>query len=154
MYDKKEYLKEYRKKYPEKNKAACKRYYEKHKEHCKKLVKIRYDNNKEEIKEYYRKYNKERYSKFRTAVFNLLSNNNPHCVRCGCEDIRLLEINHKNGGGKREIRNSIKFYGDIINGIRKTDDLEILCRVCNHWHYLELKYGELPYKVIFKNKKY
>jgi hypothetical protein len=142
-------MKEYFKKYPEKKKAARKKYYENHKDLCKEKVKIWHDNNVDSINKYHREYNKNRYNKFRIAVFNLLSNNNPHCVRCNCDDIRLLEINHKNGGGKKEIRNSIKFYNDILSEIRKTDDIELLCKVCNSWHYLELKYGELPYKISY-----
>jgi len=71
------------------------------------------------------------------------------CVRCGCNDIRLLEVNHKNGGGVKEMKKSK--YGnvglEVIYGNRKTDDLELLCRPCNSIHYLELKYGKLPMEV-------
>lgn len=81
------------------------------------------------------------------------------CVRCGCTDIRFLEINHKNGGGNKEsIGNGSRsnrkglmgtdWYHAIITGKRKTDDLELLCRPCNHIHFLEQKYGEkIPLKV-------
>jgi hypothetical protein len=75
------------------------------------------------------------------------------CARCGCSDARLLEINHKNGGGKREMesgRKSWRFYWDIALGKRKPDDLEILCRPCNALHYLELKFGPLPMRVIWE----
>ena len=76
------------------------------------------------------------------------------CVNCGCEDKRLLEINHKDGGGIQELgkgneRRHMKFYQDIITGKRQTDDLEITCRVCNALHYLQLKHGDLPFKVIW-----
>ena len=75
----------------------------------------------------------------------------PTCVRCGCDDERLLEINHKNGGGRQEfLKQGNKLYWDIIMLRRTTDDLEILCRVCNAWHYLELKFNEsLPFKVVW-----
>jgi hypothetical protein len=74
------------------------------------------------------------------------------CSRCGCCDIRFLEINHKNGGGGAEQRNHMSwghvFNLKIINGERDTSDLELLCRPCNHIHYLEQKYGEkIPLKV-------
>lgn len=74
------------------------------------------------------------------------------CVRCGCTDIRFLEINHKYGGGGREAKLGLsmgtQFYNKILTGKRKTDDLELLCRPCNHIHYLEWKYGEkIPLKV-------
>jgi transcription elongation factor Elf1 len=74
------------------------------------------------------------------------------CIRCGCDDIRLLEINHKNGGGKRNLEAgtmSRKFHKNILNGNRSTNDLELLCRPCNAVHYLELKYGPLPMKVVW-----
>ena len=75
------------------------------------------------------------------------------CIRCGCNDIRFLEINHINGGGGKEAK--IRRFG-IVKSIllheRDTDDLELLCRPCNHIHYLELKFGEkIPLKVVFNN---
>ena len=72
------------------------------------------------------------------------------CVRCGCNDQRLLEINHKTGGGGKEMKGkSHAFYISIARLKRKTDDLELLCRVCNAQHYLEMKYGELPFLVVW-----
>jgi hypothetical protein len=69
--------------------------------------------------EYSRKYSKEyclthvketheyrisRNKQRRIILLNIISNNNPYCIRCGCDDIRLLEINHKNGGGNQELQ--------------------------------------------------
>ena len=69
------------------------------------------------------------------------------CVRCGCDDIRLLEINHKNGGGRLDNRNIIQ---RIRTKERKTDDLELLCRPCNAIHFIEKKFGEkFPLKVVW-----
>ena len=99
---------------------------------------------------------RERNRDRRLRVLNIISNGNPICNRCGCSDTRLLEINHINGGGSQENKHGsgvTNFLNDIYNGKRKTDDLEILCRVCNARHYLELKYGKLPYKIIFKEDK-
>jgi len=78
------------------------------------------------------------------------------CVRCGCLDIRFLEINHKIGGGNKEAKKKGGagqiIIQDIISGRRKTDDLELLCRPCNHIHYLELKFKEkIPLKVVWEN---
>lgn len=139
-----------------------KKRYEENREYILKQSKQYYQNNKDKIlkrqkiynkkyKELGKKYREER----RLKVLNIISEDNPHCVRCGCDDIRLLEINHKNGGGAKETQGGIlatKFYNDIRNGKRKTDDLEILCKICNAQHYLELKFGELPYDV-FYNKE-
>lgn len=107
-------------------------------------------------KGYYKEYGKRRREQLRTKILNIISNNNPHCVRCGCDDIRFLEINHKNGGGtkeKKEYKTAIVFYRNILRGIRKVDDLEILCRICNAHHYLESRFGELPYKIYYNKGK-
>jgi hypothetical protein len=55
------------------------------------------------------------------------------CVRCGETDIRVLQINHINGGGCRELsrRKATSFYRDIVAGRRKTDDLDVRCANCN-----------------------
>lgn len=73
------------------------------------------------------------------------------CAECGCDDERLLEINHKDGGGGKEIREttSQKFYRDIARLVRPCDDLNLLCRVCNAAHYLESKYGDLPFLILW-----
>ena len=76
----------------------------------------------------------------------------PCCARCGCDDVRLLEINHKLGGGNKEYQKgkySGKFYHDVATGKRLTDDLEILCKPCNGIHHLEIRFGKLPIKVVW-----
>ena len=44
-----------------------------------------------------------------------------------------------------------QLYHDIASGKRKTDDLELLCKPCNAIHYLELKFGKLPMRVIWED---
>jgi len=73
----------------------------------------------------------------------------PECCRCGCKDSRALEINHKNLGGRKENLRGRLLYDAIISGKRKTDDLEITCRVCNAAHYLEKKF-DIHYDITFK----
>jgi predicted nucleic acid-binding Zn-ribbon protein len=103
-----------------------------------------------------RKQHKEYMLLLRKRVFFRITGSIHHwCVRCGCDDFRLLEINHKNGGGRKELLVGRKtkaraFYHAIANGERKTDDLELLCRPCNAIHYLELLHGPLPMKVVWK----
>jgi len=68
----------------------------------------------------------------------------------GCDRSELLEINHKEGGGGKELRGTgHKFYREIAKLRRAVDDLELLCRPCNAIHYLELKYGPLPFRVVW-----
>ena len=77
------------------------------------------------------------------------------CNRCGCNDLKLLEINHINGGGRQEYKNSthhgnVHFHRLIVTGRRKINDLELLCRPCNSIHYLELKFKRpLPMQVVW-----
>jgi hypothetical protein len=88
----------------------------------------------------------------RLTNFNIVSKNNPVCENCGCTDIRLLEINHKNGGGTKERekgKSSAKFAWNIYMGRRNIDDLNLLCKVCNALHALEMKFGKLPFTVIY-----
>ena len=79
-------------------------------------------------------------TKMRTKnkVFDLLGTK---CIYCGCDDLNALEINHINGGGTKERKKSkiISLWQAVAYGHRKTDDLELVCRVCNAAHYLELK---------------
>jgi hypothetical protein len=72
----------------------------------------------------------------------------PECVNCGCTDLRMLTVNHKNLGGTAERREnntigSHAFYHSIIIGERSTEDLDIRCGVCNIIHYYALKYGAI-----------
>jgi len=88
----------------------------------------------------------------RRLLFKVSGSIHPSCVRCGCDDIRFLEINHKFGGGSQELKNgktSHQRYRDILQGRRQTDDLELLCKPCNAVHALELKYGVVSLQVVF-----
>jgi hypothetical protein len=71
------------------------------------------------------------------------------CVRCGCDRPELLEINHKNGGGRKDLVGKW-FHRAIARLERETNDLELLCRPCNAIHYLEMKYGPLPLRVMWE----
>lgn len=103
------------------------------------------ENNPDSYKACWKRYNKKR----RISVLKKVANGKEIiCRRCGCDIIDLLEINHINGGGLKEVkRQSKKFYSAILNGTRKVDDLELLCRMCNILHYAEMKFGTLPYRL-------
>lgn len=162
----------------ERNKARSKQWYQEHREIVKDRVRKwceahKHDpeykemhsvasrkwreSNKKESLEVYRRHNR----KVRLTVLQMISKvDEPVCVGCGCKDIRLLEINHKDGHGSKEYHN-IKREGPnlfhiqqyhlahaILKGKRKVDDLEVLCKVCNAKHHVERKFG-LRYKVEF-----
>ena len=68
------------------------------------------------------------------------------CNRCGCDKFELLEINHINGGGLKEVgRKNQAFVSKILSGERSVNDLEILCKMCNILHYVQMKFGPQPY---------
>ena len=95
----------------------------------------------------------------RQKLLEILCGGVPQCAKCGCDDTRVLEINHIDGGGGKEIQKMDSknrkgvmaqgFYMSIIKNERKTDDLNVLCRPCNALHYLNLKYGFVPLSVKF-----
>lgn len=130
--DKSEYVQKYKKEHPEKWKKQLER-----------------------LKEYKRNNRKTIESKTqkrtKITVLNIISGGNPHCVKCGCDDIRLLEIHHKNGGGTQEFKKEkyINYHWNIYMGRRKTDDLELYCRICHAYIHLELQYGKLPYNISY-----
>ncbi len=87
----------------------------------------------------------------RTALL-LVGEGKVKCIRCNCDQPEFLEINHKLGGGAKELKFGGKMYRDIALLRRDCADLELLCKPCNAVHALELKYGTLPFKVIWRGK--
>lgn len=78
----------------------------------------------------------------RRVFFKITGSIHPQCVRCGCDDYRFLEINHKHGGGGKEIKTRAgRFYLNVALGRRSVSDLELLCRACNAVHFLEQRHG-------------
>lgn len=71
-------------------------------------------------------------SRVRNSVVSILGS---ECVLCGYDDKRALQIDHINGGGKkerREIPNTNKFYEIVINSfIAKENKYQLLCANCN-----------------------
>jgi hypothetical protein len=78
----------------------------------------------------------------------------PKCANCGCDFLPILEVNHKHGQGSkeyREIGSAIGLFRAIVTGVRGTDDLEVLCEVCNRFHYVKMRYGGyLPFQIQWK----
>ena len=136
-----------------------KEYHITHREDRSKYHKEYYIKNRERILKHDKEYNathredKRRYHQERKLkVLQKISGlEKPRCVTCACDDLRLLEINHTDGGGRRE-RRTISYallLVHILNGTRKTDDLNVLCRGCNAVHYLKIKYGDIPMRVVW-----
>jgi hypothetical protein len=74
-----------------------------------------------------KQYRHEYWLKQRNAVIEMLGGK---CVYCGISDLRVLQIDHINGGGGKEIRK----YGPRRYKIylaRKCIGLQLLCANCN-----------------------
>jgi|YelNatPaOPRAMG01_1025707.scaffolds.fasta_scaffold36599_4 hypothetical protein len=92
------------------------------------------------------------------ALQKISKSSNPKCVYCGCDFLRVLEINHKNCN-KRELERKFRkpesgysFYKRIVNGTRTTEDLEVVCGVCNKNHYFQRKFG-LRWQVVYEYQR-
>ena len=78
------------------------------------------------------------YKERRVRVFNLLGG--AACRNCGCDELSFLELNHKNGGGSKELRQvGNRLYDLLLKGERNPDNYEVLCRVCNAFDHLQRK---------------
>lgn len=98
-----------------------------------------------------RKWNSAGYlQKLRTLALEALGG--PVCINCGCTELKILEINHKNGGGRKEFRtkNSAQHYRDILSGKSDKDLYEVTCRICNALHYVKDIMGVNGHKVTWK----
>lgn len=144
-----EYYKAYYQKNRERHKEKCKERYLKARSTPEGL--ILHQQKATEATRRYRIRHPERVKELRKKLYNnrkvrameLLGG--AKCTRCGCNEIEFLEFNHKNGGGCKDIRGQEKYRSmvdRILMGKRETDDLEVLCRVCNALDYLERKNKE------------
>ena len=66
----------------------------------------------------------------KAAVFDILGR---ECIRCGINDTRVLQIDHINGGGRKE-RTELKLnYYKFVLGklLEENTDYQVLCANCN-----------------------
>ena len=78
------------------------------------------------------------YNNRKRRAFELLGG--AFCESCGCDELDFLEINHIDGGGCKEWRSRrAAMHDDLLSGKRATDDLNVLCRVCNAIEFLNRK---------------
>lgn len=56
------------------------------------------------------------------------------CAKCGESNLKVLQLNHIHGGGKKDRRKSggkYYLYGAILSGNRNKEDYNLLCANCN-----------------------
>jgi hypothetical protein len=92
------------------------------------------ERNPDHGKEYYAKHieeaaerNRNRLWKYKQQAIAFLGGK---CVVCGITDMRILQINHVNGGGSKENMFGEAMYKAIIQGTRIIEDLDVRC--ANH----------------------
>lgn len=75
---------------------------------------------------------KEKRTKYRSSIFEMLGYK---CARCGFDDIRALQIDHKNGSGNNERKLNVgrqDYYKRILDKIADgSTEYQILCANCN-----------------------
>lgn len=77
------------------------------------------------------KKDRKRYVRIKNAVFSLLGTN---CIKCGISDIRVLQIDHINGGGSKHRKNFQgrgMYYLILANPQESMKNYQILCANCN-----------------------
>lgn len=122
-----EQQKEYRNKYPDKSKASKRKWYDK----CRKEVFDHYGNK---------------------------------CCECGCPDIvsisrtkrlSLLELNHINDSYKDAASGikTVQIFAMLINGERKWEEYNLLCKLCNQHHYIRDVLGIKGFKVVWEGER-
>jgi hypothetical protein len=103
-------------------------------------LKTYYETHKEQFRNYERKHRDERIKnkkirilKLKSKIFHLLGDK---CVKCGFSDIRILQIDHINGNGNKEIKQfrgyREGYYGFVLKSIEnKEEKYQLLCPNCN-----------------------
>lgn len=110
---------------------------------------------KEYLRKYMRKYRKAKGEpskqgyrhRLRTQVMTLLGG--PICANCKCDNVKILEINHINGGGRKDAKDLTKLFRDILAARRKKSEFNILCKPCNTLHYVTDILGIKGHKIIW-----
>ncbi len=148
-----EKIRKYVKEWKEKNQEKWRKY---QKQYNKKWVEL----NRDKVNAYNRNRNPVYRLRTRKKVFNLLGGE--FCVLCGCSDIRILEINHINGGGSQQMKQKtkkgikysyIQLLYDIKMGRLDKKYFNVMCRVCNVIDYVFRKYGEESIRDSYINTK-
>jgi hypothetical protein len=120
-------------------------YYEKNKEEIKRKRREHYAKNKEQIQAqqagWYLKagfesrsaWNKHYRHELKKKIFAHLGNK---CAHCGFSDPRVLQIDHVNGGGTKEInsmsRNRTHYYRMVLTSVENNEGkYQLLCANCN-----------------------
>jgi len=94
-------------------------------------------------------YSKKYHHNLRLRVLEILGG--AFCAECGCDELAILEINHKSGGGNKiaKDRPLRMQHLDIVLGRVDLSEYNVLCRVCNAAHYVRELLGIDGHRVIW-----
>jgi hypothetical protein len=164
-----QYAKRYEEAHKEERKAYHAKYYQDHKEEKTKYAAKYARSHKREITGYtmkYRQAHKEEIAKYHAEYRQDIKrqtmikvSGKVECVAqgCGCDDLRFLELDYKDGGHNALVRAGKlnagrQLYRDIISGRVDPNLFEVLCRAHNAVYHLEKKLGvkwEIRYQPSF-----
>lgn len=141
---------EFNRKWRENHKEQIKQYLERNKEHIKKLHQEYQVKHRDKI----RVANKDYQFHLKMDVLKHYSESNPpKCKRCGFTDIRTLQLDHIDGGGRQARQNNSTMRGGtaFYSYLRRNnypDNLQVLCANCNFIKKFENKEGinEIEFK--------
>lgn len=90
--------------------------------------------NREKIKKRMKNYTKKVRIAVRLKLFEILGGTK--CIKCKNEDARVLQFDHKNGGGRKDRKKlgdaSIKFYNYYVDHPKSAKSrLQVLCANCH-----------------------
>ena len=98
--------------------------------------------------------NKQYRLQLKIEVFKIVSIGTMKCTYCGCNNINVLEINHMDGGGRKERQNPLlqweRFYKAIKSGHYSINRLELTCIPCNAIHRAKMKDSTVNWKIKFQ----
>lgn len=71
------------------------------------------------------------YGRVRQEALETVGNGIIACVKCGFNDIRAIQIDHKEGGGRKDFENSSSPNEYYKNMLKNPDKYQLLCANCN-----------------------
>ena len=139
-----EYQKKFAHQYPERIRKYQKTYRQRHPEKMREKRRRHRIKYKEKIRKYNTNWMRENRRKLRKEVIEHYGNK---CVRCGINDIRILNIDHiKNNGNQHRQEIGAYYFPKWLKKNNYPDGYQVLCLNCNwlkHLEYQENKRVEL-----------